>query len=98
MCIAAGLLPGAVRDLAGCDDRRGVARARHAGKIRPPAQDDGNQAMSIMIYVPRDSAALALGADAVAQAIRAEAVRAACCGWSRWSRCKPQKGASHTGR
>ena len=31
--------------------------------------------MSIMIYVPRDSAALALGADAVAQAIRAEAAR-----------------------
>src|SRR5665811_351960 len=75
MCIAAGLLPGAMRDLAGCDDRRGVACACHAGKIRPPAREDGNQAMSIMIYVPRDSAALALGADAVAQAIRAEAAR-----------------------
>ena len=31
--------------------------------------------MSIRIFVPRDSAALALGSDAVAQAIRAEAAR-----------------------
>ena len=31
--------------------------------------------MSIRIFVPRDSAALALGADAVAQAILAEAAR-----------------------
>ncbi len=51
--------------------------------------------MSTRIFVPRDSAALALGADDVAQAIRNEATRrsrrapwcamarAGCCGWSR---------------
>src|SRR5665647_466524 len=80
MRIAAGLLPGAVRDFSGSDDRRGIARARHAGKIRCAdkenwAQESRGQVMSIRIFVPRDSAALALGADAVAQAILAEAAR-----------------------
>jgi len=80
ICIAAGLLPGSMCELAGCDDRRGVARARHAGKIRCAdkeywAQEYREQAMSIKIFVPRDSVALALGADAVAKAILDEAAR-----------------------
>src|SRR5674476_89111 len=80
MRIAAGVLPGAVRDIAGDDDRRGIACARHAGKIRcadkeNQARKSRGQVMSLKIFVPRDSAALALGADAVAQAILAEAAR-----------------------
>jgi formate dehydrogenase iron-sulfur subunit len=60
--------------------------------------------MSIKVYVPRDSAALAAGADEVAAPLRREArkrgiglswcatVRAACSGSSPWSKSPPPQG------
>ena len=67
--------------------------------------------MSVTIYIPRDSGALALGADKVAKAIEAEiasarrstsrssaTARAAPISWSRWSRWRPLRAGSLTAR
>ena len=61
--------------------------------------------MSVKIYIPVDSAALSVGAERVADAIAARGasarprssrscatVRAACSGWSRWSKWRPAQG------
>ncbi len=71
----AGVLSGQLRLLARDDDRRPVVRPRHAGTLRPPGGIDG-EGMSVTVYVPRDAAALSVGAEEVAQAIaRAAAAR-----------------------
>jgi formate dehydrogenase subunit gamma len=70
----------------------------------------GGAPMSVRIFVPRDAAALALGAEKVAKAIAARfaargsmrrscaTARAACIGWSRWSRSRLAENASAMGR
>src|ERR1700744_3294994 len=67
-----------MRAVAGDDAQRHAACARVATEIRRAVR--GRQQMRggagmTRIYVPRDSSALALGADALAQAIEAEASR-----------------------
>ena len=67
--------------------------------------------MSARIFISRDSGALCVGAEEVAhgvlQSLRKRAAsmsrssapaRAACIGWSRWSKSRPTKAGSATGR
>ena len=66
--------------------------------------------MTIRIFVPRDAGAVAVGADEVALALEQAAdkrgltieivapARAACTGWSRWSRSRRRRAASPTAR
>lgn len=72
-----GLLPRSVRAVASMNDQRRAAREGHAGEVRPPLcrradQSRGGDGMA-RIYVPIDSAALALGAEGVAAAVASEA-------------------------
>ncbi len=66
---------------------------------------NGGARMTVTIYIPRDSVALALGADEVAAELARQAraarrrtftscatARAAWPGWSRWSRCRRANG------
>ena len=72
-----------------------VEHAEHAESSAPATSDGGT-----VVYVPRDAAARAAGADEVAAALAAAAGRrascatgrAGCCGSSRWSRWRPPQG------
>src|SRR5258705_6438553 len=67
-----------MRAVAGDDDQRRAAREGHTEEVRRAARRSdetrGGNGMP-RIFVPRDSSAPALGADAVAEAIPAEAAR-----------------------
>src|SRR5262249_39776409 len=71
-----GVLPRPVRAVACHDDQRRTARQSDAAKVRRAARSRdetrGGNGMT-RIYVPRDSSALALGADAIAAALADEA-------------------------
>src|SRR6185437_12081415 len=73
-----GVLPRPMRAVPGHDGQRHAARQGHAAEVRRAfrrrEQMCGGDGMT-RIYVPRDSSALALGADDVAQAIQTEAAR-----------------------
>src|SRR5271154_4245671 len=71
----AGVLPRQLRMLARDCGRRGSLWPRQPGSLRPNhfRRYAGEAAMTAVVYVPRDSSAVSLGADAVAEAIRNEA-------------------------
>ena len=107
----AGVLPGPVRHLAGHHDRRRRARARDAGALRCADRQSQGGRMSVRIFVPRDSTALALGADDVAARHRRRSgappastsrssatAPAACSGSSRWSKSRRRPAASASAR
>ncbi len=61
----AGVLSRPLRDRSGCPARRSTGRAAQSGTDRPDAGDP----VLTRIFVPRDAAALAVGADDVATAL-----------------------------
>jgi formate dehydrogenase iron-sulfur subunit len=69
----AGLLPRPVRLVARDDDQRRTARTHDHAFVRCAGGAVRRLRMSITIYVPRDSAALAVGAERVAERIAQEA-------------------------
>src|SRR5690606_19890441 len=72
----AGVLPRPVRPIPSRHDRRPSPRTRHPRETgRPAGIGAGGLTMERILYVPQDTAALAMGADAVADAFRTEAAR-----------------------
>src|SRR5690606_30757174 len=73
----ARLLPRQLRKLAGADDRRRASRPRRRREIRRIDRSAfthrASKEMTIDVYIPRDAAALSVGAESVARAIAAEA-------------------------
>src|SRR5690606_1371332 len=70
----AGLLPGALRTIARRDDQRTATRPHDGRQTRSAAASRGGIGMGTQrIFIPRDSAAIAVGADAVARAVAHEA-------------------------
>src|SRR5262249_9053383 len=71
--VRTGLLPRKLCVLTGNDDRRRAVRPRDAGSFRRNRVQLGAALMPATVYVPRDAAALSLGAERVAEEIRSEA-------------------------